>query len=163
MDTKLIHDGETYILIDTAGIRRKSRIDDKSVERYGVIRSINAIRRCDVALLMLDASQGIVEQDVKIAGLIDEEGKPSIVVVNKWDLLEKDTYTMNRFRDQLKSEMGFLSYAPSLFVSVKTGQRTDKIFELVQYVDHQSRYRVPTGLLNEMITQAQTTTPPAFR
>ncbi|MHB1315858.1 MAG: ribosome biogenesis GTPase Der [Christensenellales bacterium] len=160
VDTKLEYQGNHYTFIDTAGIRRKSKIDEKSVERYGVIRAINAIRRCDVAILMLDAFQGIVEQDVKIAGLIDEEGKPSVIVVNKWDLVEKDTYTMNRFRDTLKSEMEFMSYAPSLFISVKTGQRVDKLFELVQYVDKQSRFRVPTGILNEMLAQAQTTTPP---
>ena len=160
VDTQLEFAGQSYIFIDTAGIRRKSKIEEQSVERYGVIRSLNAIRRCDVVLLMLDAQQGIVEQDVKIAGLIDEEGKPCVIIVNKWDLVEKDTYTMNRFRDELQSEMEFLSYAPSLFISVKTGQRVEKLFELVRYVDRQSRSRVSTGLLNEMITQAQTTTPP---
>jgi len=153
IDTPVEIDGQKYLIIDTAGIRRKSRIDD-SLERYSVMRALSAIRRCDVALIVIDAVQEVTEQDTKIAGLVHEEGKASIIVMNKWDLIEKDTDTMNKYRKRLANDLSFMTYAPNIFISAKTGQRVKRIMELVNYVYNQYTFRISTGVLNECLAEA---------
>ncbi|MFR7474540.1 MAG: ribosome biogenesis GTPase Der, partial [Christensenellales bacterium] len=160
IDTPFTRDGQDYILIDTAGLRRKRAIGENSIERYGVVRALAAIRRADVVLLVIDATKGVTEQDTKIAGFAHEEGKACIVVVNKWDLVEKDTHTMNQFKKDIARELQFVSYAPTLFTSAVTGQRVDKIFQLIGHVYEQSMLRISTGLLNEAINQATATVQP---
>lgn len=147
-------DGTTYNIIDTAGIRRKSVIEDASLERYSVLRSIAAIERCDVALLLLDAQEGVTEQDTKIAGIIHDEGKAAVVVVNKWDLIEKDTNTMEFFRKKVLEGLKFMDYAPVLFLSAKTGQRVHTVLDMVDQVWAQACKRVPTGILNDILHDA---------
>ena len=153
IDTPIEFDGEKYMLIDTAGIRRKSRIND-TLERYSVIRALSAIRRCDVALIVIDTTQEVTEQDTKIAGLVHEEGKGSILVMNKWDTIEKQTNTMNQYRQRLINDLSFMTYAPSVFVSAKTGQRVERIPELVKYVYNQCTFRISTGVLNDCLADA---------
>ena len=153
VDTPLIIDGRKYLIIDTAGIRRKSRISE-NLERYSVIRALGAIRRCDVALIVIDATQQVTEQDVKIAGLVHEEGKGSILVINKWDAVEKQTSTMNKYRRRLMTDFSFMTYAPSVFVSAKTGQRINRIIELVNYVCNSCTFRISTGVLNDVLADA---------
>lgn len=148
-----------YVIIDTAGIRRKSRISE-SLEHYSVLRALTAIRRCDVALIIIDATQEATEQDAKIAGLVHEEGKASIIVVNKWDLIEKDNYTVDEFRQRIMQRLGFLSYAPILFTSAKTGQRVNRIINLVNDVYERYTYRISTGVLNDCVSDAVAITPP---
>jgi len=142
-----------YVFIDTAGIRRKSRIEDR-VEKYSVLRAEMAIDRADVCLIMLDARDGVTEQDTKIAGLAHEKGKASIILVNKWDLIEKDDKTMDRMREQIRHDLAYMSYAPILFISALTGQRVGRIFELINYVYGQSTMRVSTGMLNNVLADA---------
>lgn len=153
IDTPFQYKGENYILIDTAGIRRKSRITE-NVERYSVIRSFTGIERSDVCLLMIDAQEGVTEQDTKIVGYAHEEGKASIIIVNKWDVIEKDTKTMDKFRREIREKLSFISYAPILFISAKTGRRVHRIMELVNYVSNQHSMRISTGMLNEVIGEA---------
>jgi len=153
VDTPVEIDGQKYIIIDTAGIRRKSRIDD-SLERYSVMRALSAIRRCDVALIMIDAVHEVTEQDTKIAGLVHEEGKASILVMNKWDMIEKSTNTMNEYRKRLMNDLSYMTYAPSVFISAKTGRRVDRIMELVNYVYSQYTFRISTGVLNDCLADA---------
>lgn len=153
IDTPFELDGKEYILIDTAGIRRKSKVNE-DIERYSVIRAVAAIERCDVALLVIDAQEGITEQDKKIAGVAHEAGKGIIVVVNKWDLIEKETNTMNEFRKEIERELTFMSYAPSVFISVKEHQRIKRVIELADYVSEKRAMRVPTGQLNSLIADA---------
>lgn len=154
IDTPFKYNKKNYVLIDTAGIRRKRSIDESSVELYSVIRSFEAIRNCDVAVLVIDASEGITEQDVKIAGFIHEEGKPSVIAINKWDLVEKDSSTMNKFMDTLNEELKFMSYFVPVFISAKTGQRLGKIMEAVEEVYQNAQVRLSTGKLNEIIQKA---------
>ena len=154
VDTPFEKDGRRYTLIDTAGIRRKSKVSE-NIERYSVIRAVAAIERCDVCVLMIDATEGITEQDKKIAGVAHEAGKGIIVAVNKWDLLDnKDGGTMNRFRKDIENEMQFMSYAPSVFISVMTGQRVDQIMSMAEKVAENCALRVPTGQLNNLIIDA---------
>jgi len=153
IDTPFEVDGQKYIIIDTAGIRRKSRISEE-LERYSVIRALAAIRRCDVALLVIDATEEVTEQDKKIAGLIHEEGKGCIIIMNKWDLIEKDTNTMSQYRKRLVNDLAFMQYAPSLFTSAHTGQRLNRIIEMVNHVYAQCTFRISTGVLNECIAEA---------
>ncbi|MCT4592904.1 MAG: ribosome biogenesis GTPase Der [Anaeromicrobium sp.] len=153
IDTPFTHGEDEYVLIDTAGIRRKSRVDE-NIEKYSVIRALNAIERADVCLTMIDATEGITEQDKKVAGYAHEEGKGSIIVVNKWDLVEKDTYTMDQFTKMIRNELAFMSYAPIIFVSALTGQRINKLLELIKFVSNQHSMRVPTGRLNDVINEA---------
>ena len=143
-----------YVFIDTAGIRRKSKVDER-VEKFSVMRAQMAIERADVCIIMIDAREGVTEQDTKIAGLAHEAGKASIVVVNKWDLVEKETGTMEKMRKEVMRDLSFMSYAPVLFISAKTGQRTDRIFELVNFVNDQSNMRITTGMLNDVLADAQ--------
>ena len=133
IDTPLEKNGEKFILIDTAGIRRKSKVYE-DIEKYSVIRAIAAIERSDVCIMMLDATQGLTEQDKKIAGLAHESGKGIVVVVNKWDLVEKDTNTMKEFKNKIKAELAFMSYAPYLFISAKTGQRAFDVLDMAKAV-----------------------------
>ena len=153
IDTPFERDGQRYIIIDTAGLRRKRSIEQDTVERYGVIRALDAARRADVVLIVVDASMGMTGQDVKIAGYADQEGKACIIIVNKWDLVEKDAYTMDAFKKDIRNDLLFMSYAPLLFISALTGQRVDRIFELIHSVHEQSIRRINTGLLNEVITR----------
>ena len=143
-----------YMLIDTAGIRRKSKVDER-VEKFSVMRAQLAIERADVCLIMIDARDGVTEQDTKIAGLAHEAGKASIVVVNKWDLVEKETGTMEKMRKDIMRDLSFMSYAPILFISALTGQRTERIFELINFVNDQSNMRISTGMLNNVLADAQ--------
>lgn len=147
-------DGTAFNIIDTAGMRRKSSIEDESLERYSVLRSIAAIRRCDVALLLVDANDGVTEQDTKIAGLIHEEGKAVIIVVNKWDALEKETGTLEKYRKEVIEKLKFMDYAPVLFISAKTSQRVKTVFEKIREVYDTSRRRITTGVLNDVINDA---------
>ena len=147
-------DGTQYNVIDTAGIRRKRAIEDASLERYSVLRSIAAIRRCDVALLLIDAQDGVTEQDTKIAGLIQDEGKAAIVVVNKWDAIEKETGTLEHYRKEVLEALKFMDWAPVLFLSAKTGQRVHTVLDMVDQVWAQASKRVPTGVLNDVLTDA---------
>jgi GTP-binding protein len=159
VDTMFQLDGKEYIIIDTAGIRRKSRVSE-SLERYSVIRALSAIRRCDIALIMLDATEEVTEQDTKIAGLVHEEGKGSIIAVNKWDLVEKNAYTMAQFNERLMQKLNFISYAPSIFISAKTGQRVHRVMELVDNVYNQYAFRISTGVLNDCLADAIAITAP---
>ncbi len=142
-----------YCFIDTAGMRRKSRVDD-AIERYSNLRSINAIDRCDVCLILIDAAEGVTEQDTKIAGLAHEAGKACIIVVNKWDSIEKDDKTMERMSADVRRDLSYMSYAPILFISALTGQRVDKLFELINFVADQSAMRITTGMLNNILADA---------
>ena len=160
IDSMLTYEGRTYRIIDTAGIRRKRVVEDESIERYSVIRSLAAVRRSDVCLIVVDATEGMTEQAVKIAGYCHEEGKASIVLVNKWDLIEKDTYTMDAFKKDIARDLAFMSYVPQLYISAKTGQRLHKILDMVDAVYAQTMMRVPTGRLNDVINEAITVTEP---
>ncbi|MBQ9299778.1 MAG: ribosome biogenesis GTPase Der [Clostridia bacterium] len=147
--------GGRYNIIDTAGIRRKRAIEDQSLERYSVLRAIAAIRRCDVALLVIDAVDGVTEQDTKIAGIIADEGKSVIVVVNKWDIPEKDTGTLEKYRKKVLDDLKFMDYAPVLFISALTGQRVHTVLDAVDQAYAQASKRVPTGMLNDVLGDAQ--------
>lgn len=153
-------DGTEYNIIDTAGIRRKRVIEDESLERYSVLRSIAAIKRCDVALMLIDAQDGVTEQDTKIAGLVHEEGKACVVVVNKWDAIEKETNTMEQYRKQVLEDLKFMDYAPVLFVSAMTGQRVHTVLDMVSQAYAQYTKRVPTGVLNDVLADAQASLQP---
>ena len=143
-----------YLFIDTAGIRRKSKVDER-VEKFSVMRAQLAIERADVCLILLDARDGVTDQDTKIAGMAHEAGKASIVVVNKWDLVDKETGTMEKMRKDILRDLSFMSYAPVLFISALTGQRTNRLFELINYVNDQSSMRISTGMLNNVLADAQ--------
>ncbi len=153
IDTPFEKDGEKYILIDTAGIRRKSKVNE-DIERYSVIRAVAAIERCDVCLLMIDAEEGITEQDKKIAGVAHEAGKGIVVVVNKWDLLTKETNTMRDYKKKIESELLFMSYAPIIFISVKDKQRVEQVISMSKYVAENRAMRIPTGQLNSLLQDA---------
>lgn len=153
-------DGTRFNIIDTAGMRKKKTIEDESLERYSVLRSIAAIDRCDVALLLIDAQAGVTEQDTKIAGLILNAGKAVIVVVNKWDAIEKDTNTMEKMRKQILSDLKFMSYAPVLFLSALTGQRVNTVLAAAKDAYAQYAKRIPTGVLNEALADAQASLQP---
>ena len=154
VDTRIDNDYGKYTFIDTAGLRRKSRVDDR-IEKFSVMRAKLAIERSDVCLILLDAREGVTEQDTKIAGLAHEAGKASVIVVNKWDLVEKETGTLEKYRREVLRDLGFMSYAPVLFISAVTGQRAEKLFELINSVNEQSARRVTTGMLNEVLADAQ--------
>ena len=154
VDTLFENQYGRYMFIDTAGIRRKSKVEER-VEKFSVMRAQMAIERADVCLIMIDARDGVTEQDTKIAGLAHEAGKASIVVVNKWDLVEKETGTMEKMRKDIMRDLSFMSYAPILFISALTGQRTDRIFELINFVNDQSNMRITTGMLNNVLADAQ--------
>lgn len=153
IDTPFEHEGQKYTLIDTAGIRRRKKVTE-DIERYSVIRAIASIERSDVCVVMIDAEEGVTEQDKKITGLAHEAGKGILLTVNKWDLIEKDTHTMARFEKEIRSELSFAPYAPILFISVKTGQRMMNVLKLAKEIAQQRSVRIPTGQLNAVIADA---------
>ncbi len=142
-----------YLLIDTAGLRRKSKVDDR-IEKFSAMRSRDAVERSDVCLILLDAREGVTEQDSKVAGLAHESGKGCILVVNKWDLIDKDTRTMDKQREEIRKDLSFMPYAPILFISALTGQRVPRLFELINYVNEQNAMRISTGMLNSVLGDA---------
>ena len=148
-----------YIFVDTAGIRRKNKVYD-TLEKYSVLKAKSAIEKANVCLIMIDATEGVTEQDEKIAGLAHEAGKGVIIVINKWDLVEKETNTLEKYKKEVYSRLAYLTYAPIIFISAVTGQRVDKIFEMINEVDKQNSQRVPTGLLNDVLADAVTITQP---
>jgi GTP-binding protein len=150
IDTPFKYKDTDFTLIDTAGIRKKKSVEE-DLEYYSVLRALGAIRRADVCIMMIDASEGITEQDVKICGYIHEQGKPSVIVMNKWDLIEKDTNTINRFNNDLDEALKFMDYIMPVYVSAKTGQRTDKILDIAALVLENATRRVSTGQLNDLI------------
>ena len=154
VDTPFENETGKYVLIDTAGMRKKARIDD-NIEHYSVLRAQMAVERAHVCLILIDAEQGVTEQDTKVAGIALEAGKACIVVVNKWDLIAKDDKTMDKFREKVQTELSFMTYAPVIFISAKTGQRIDRLFPLIQHVTNQARMRISTGTLNEVLADAQ--------
>ena len=162
IDTPFRYNGKDYVLIDTAGIRRKRAVGDENVERYSVIRSLAAIRRCDIALIVVDAEQGLSEQDVRIAGYVHEEGKASVLIVNKWDLIEKDTHTVEKFKKDMLNDLAFMSYVPMLFISAKTGQRVTRVMDQAAATHSQAETRISTGILNDVIGEAVTMSEPPF-
>ena len=154
VDTLFENENGKFMFIDTAGIRRKSKVDER-IEKFSVMRAQLAIERADVCLIMIDARDGVTEQDTKIAGLAHEAGKASIIVVNKWDLVDKETGTMEKMRKDIMRDMSFMSYAPIVFISAMTGQRTDRLFELINFANDQSHMRITTGMLNNVLADAQ--------
>lgn len=153
IDSVYERDGQKYVLIDTAGMRKRGHINE-TVERYSVVRALAAVDRADVCLIMIDAKEGISEQDSKIAGYVHDSGKASIVVINKWDAVEKETNTMKNFQNRVKEGLNFMMYAPSVFISAKTGLRVDTLFPMIQSVLEQNRKRISTGILNDVINEA---------
>ena len=153
IDTMVENQYGKFIFTDTAGLRKRGKVES-GVERYSVLRSLAAVERSRVCVIMIDATVGFSEQDSKVAGYAHDQGKACIIAVNKWDAVEKDSYTMDKMRKQLEEDFSFMSYAPILFISAKTGQRLDKLFETIQYVDVQNGTRIPTGALNEMLARS---------
>ena len=153
IDTMVENQYGKFIFTDTAGLRKRGKVES-GVERYSVLRSLAAVERSRVCVIMIDATVGFTEQDSKVAGYAHDQGKACIIAVNKWDAVEKDSYTMDKMRKQLEEDFSFMSYAPILFISAKTGQRLDKLFETIQYVDVQNGTRIPTGALNEMLASS---------
>lgn len=160
IDTPFVYNGKKYILVDTAGIRRKRNIEEDSVEAYSVIRSFDAIRRADVVIVVVDAMDGLTEQDLRILGYVHEEGKPSVILMNKWDTIKKDEKTMNVYNAKMAKELKFMSYFVPVYASVLTGQRVDQVMEKVELVYQHASYRISTGLLNEILHNAVLTNEP---
>ena len=153
VDTAIKYNGEEYVFIDTAGLRRKSKIKE-DLERYSIIRAVTAVERADVVLIVIDATEGVTEQDAKIAGIAHDRGKGIIIVVNKWDAIEKDNKTIYKHTEKIRQILSFMPYAEIMFISAKTGQRTGKIFDMIQMVLENNSMRVATGVLNEIVTEA---------
>ena len=160
VDIPFNYNKKKFTLIDTAGLRKKAKIEDESVEKYSVFRTIDAIRRADVCVLVVDAGEEITEQDTKIAGLILDEEKPIVVVINKWDLIEKDTKTMNKFEERIKIDLAFMSYYKSVYLSALTGKRMEKLMQAVTEAHENTNRRITTGALNDIIQNACLSTPP---
>ncbi len=161
IDTQYERNGQKYTFIDTAGMRKKGKIDE-NIERYSVVRALAAVDRSDVVLILIDANEGVTEQDTKIAGYAHNEGKASIVVVNKWDLVEKETMTMENYRKQVYNDLSYMTYAPVAFISAKTGMRVEKLFDLIGFVYQQHAMRIATGVLNDVLGEAvQKVQPPS--
>lgn len=154
VDTEFENEHGKYMFIDTAGIRRKSRVGER-VEKFSVMRAQLAVDRADVCLIMIDGRDGVTEQDTKIAGIAHEAGKASVIVVNKWDLVEKETGTMEKMRKDIMRDLSFMSYAPIIFISALTGQRIERLFELINFVNDQTNMRITTGMLNDVLADAQ--------
>ncbi|WP_349948096.1 ribosome biogenesis GTPase Der [Lacrimispora sp. BS-2] len=153
VDTEIVHNGTEYVFIDTAGLRRKSKIKEE-LERYSIIRTVTAVERADVVVVVIDAEEGVTEQDAKIAGIAHERGKGIIVAVNKWDAIEKNDKTIYEYTNKIKNTLSFMPYAEYLFISAKTGQRMNKLFEVIDMVRENQTLRVATGVLNEIMTEA---------
>ena len=158
-DTEVENEHGKFLLIDTAVLRRKSKVDD-TIEKYSVMRAVMAVQRAEVCVIMIDGTVGFTEQDSKVAGIAHEEGKACIIVVNKWDAVEKDGKTMDAYRKKLMNDFSFMSYAPIIFISAKTGLRINRLFELIKFVDTQNAMRIRTGRLNEVLADAQTRVQP---
>ena len=154
VDAEFENETGKYLFIDTAGIRRKSKVDNR-IEKFSVMRAQMAIERSNVCLIMIDAEQGVTEQDTKIAGIAHEAGRACIIVINKWDLIEKDSKTMDKMREQVRRDLSYMTYAPIVFISALTGQRIDRLFELINFVDEQAAMRITTGALNTLLADAQ--------
>ena len=159
IDSHFTNDKGKFVFIDTAGIRKKSKVEE-DIEKYSVLRATMAIERSDVCLIMIDATEGVTEQDTKVAGMAHEAGKASIIVINKWDLVEKDDKTMDKMREKVRQDLAFMTYAPILFISALTGQRVNRLFELINYVHNQASTRITTGMLNSVLADAQTRVQP---
>ena len=159
IDSRFTNEKGSFVFIDTAGMRKRSKVDE-DIEKYSILRATMAIDRADVCLILIDATEGVTEQDTKVAGMAHEAGKASIIVVNKWDLVEKDDKTMDKMRQKVRQDLAFMSYAPILFISAKTGQRVDRLFELIDYVSNQASTRITTGMLNNVLSDAQTRVQP---
>ena len=153
IDTEVVRNGKEYIFVDTAGLRRKNKIKEE-LERYSIIRTVSAVEKADVVILMIDATEGVTEQDAKIAGVAHERGKGMIIAVNKWDLVEKDDKTIYKFTNEVREKLSFMPYAELVFISAKTGQRVHKVFETIDAVIENCSLRVATGVLNEILTEA---------
>ena len=153
IDTDITYDGKEYVFIDTAGLRRKNKIKEE-IERYSIIRAVTAVERADVCIIVIDATEGVTEQDAKIAGIAHERGKGIIIAVNKWDAIEKDDKTIYRHTEKIRQILSFMPYAEIIFISAKSGQRLNKIFELIDVVIANNSMRVATGVLNEIVTEA---------
>ena len=153
IDTDITYDGKEYVFIDTAGLRRKNKIKEE-IERYSIIRAVTAVERADVCIIVIDATEGVTEQDAKIAGIAHERGKGMIIAVNKWDLVEKDNTTMKKFTEKIREKLSYMPYAELIFLSAKTGQRLPKLFEMIDAVIENCALRVQTGVLNEILTEA---------
>ena len=153
IDTDIVHDGKEYVFIDTAGLRRKNKIKEE-LERYSIIRTVTAVERADVVLVVIDATQGVTEQDAKIAGIAHERGKGIIVVVNKWDAIEKNDKTMREYENEVRRVLSFMPYAEIMYVSAETGQRLNKLYDMIDMVIENQTMRVATGVLNEIMTEA---------
>jgi len=153
VDTEIEIDGQKFVFIDTAGMRRKSKINEE-IERYSIIRAVAAVERCDVAVLLVDANEGVTDQDSKIAGIAHERGKAAIIAVNKWDSIEKNDKTMNEFLKDIDTELSYMSYAPKVFISAKTGQRLDKLIDMIKTVRENNCMRISTGVLNDVLIEA---------
>ena len=153
IDTEIVHNGKEYVFIDTAGLRKKARVKE-DIERYSVIRTVAAVERCDVAILVIDAEEGITEQDAKIAGIAHERGKGMIIAVNKWDAIEKDNHTVKEYTKKVRDILSFVPYAEIIFISALTGQRTKKIFDMLETVIENHAMRIQTGVLNEILMEA---------
>lgn len=153
IDTPVHNEWGDFIFVDTAGLRRKSRVDD-AIEKYSILRAQMAVERADVCVIMIDGVEGFTEQDSKVAGIAHENGKACIIAVNKWDAVEKDDKTMDQMRKKLMNDFSFMPYAPFIFLSAKTGQRVDRLFELIKFVSEQNSMRIKTGMLNDVLAQA---------
>ena len=160
IDTPFTIGEDKYVFIDTAGMRKKGKVFE-SIERYSVIRSLTAIERADVCLMLIDGKEGVSEQDSKIAGYIHDQGKAAVIIVNKWDIVEKDDKTVDKYKAEIRNELSFMEYAPILFISALTGQRVNKVLELVNHVSDQHALRITTGMLNDVINEAVLTNQPA--
>lgn len=163
VDIPFKYNKKKYSLIDTAGMRKKKKIEDKTVERYSIIRTLDSIRHADVVVLVIDVTSEISDQDLKIAGFIDEQNKPSIVVLNKWDLIEKDTNTMKKFEDKLAGELAFMSYFKSVYLSALTGKRTEKLMPAIEEVYQNARKQISAGALNDVLQDAYTINAPTYK
>ncbi|HNR03788.1 MAG TPA: ribosome biogenesis GTPase Der [Bacillota bacterium] len=159
IDTPFTVGEDKYVFIDTAGMRKRGKVFE-SIERYSVIRSLTAIERADVCLMLIDGKEGVSEQDSKIAGYIHDQGKAAVIIVNKWDIVEKDDKTIDKYKADIRNELSFMEYAPILFVSALTGQRVNKVLELVNHVSNQHAMRISTGMLNDVINEAVLTNQP---
>ena len=153
IDTEIVHNGKEYVFIDTAGLRRKNKIKEE-LERYSIIRTVTAVERADVVLVVIDATEGVTEQDAKIAGIAHERGKGIIIVVNKWDAIEKNDKTMREYESKIRQVLSFIPYAEIMYVSAETGQRLPKMFDVIDMVIENQTLRIATGVLNEIMTEA---------
>ena len=153
IDTEIVHNGKEYVFIDTAGLRRKNKIKE-DIERYSIIRAVTAVERADVVMIVIDATEGVTEQDAKIAGIAHDRGKGIIIAVNKWDAIEKNDKTVKEHTDRIRQVLSFMPYAEIIFISAKTGQRLHRIYEMIDVVIENNSMRVATGVLNEIMTEA---------